>query len=180
MTLKNEPDKYYDSISSGYDELHGEEQLKKLELIGKEIRTSKDNTLKDFIAQSGKLLDVGCGTGISTAFFKAKEKEGIDPSRELIKIASQNYPTIKFIVGRAEELSYKDKSFDTIISLTAIQNFSDISKGLDEMKRVGKDKFILTFLKKSKGRKLIEKLIEKKFHVIKKVEEEKDVIYFCK
>lgn len=168
---------YYNSISKGYDELHGEEQLKKLELIGKEIQTNP--RLKDFIKPTYKLLDVGCGTGISTAFFKVKEKFGIDPSRELIKIAIKNYPTIKFNVGTAEQISFKDKQFDTVISLTAIQNFDDLEKGLSEMKRVGK-RYILTFLKKSPKHEKIEELIEKKFDIIKRIEEDKDVIYFCK
>jgi demethylmenaquinone methyltransferase/2-methoxy-6-polyprenyl-1,4-benzoquinol methylase len=168
---------YYDGIASGYDELHGEEQLKKLELIGKELRT--DTQLKDFIKPTYKLLDVGCGTGISTGFFKAKEKYGVDPSKSLIRIARKNYPTITFTVGSAEQLLYKDKQFDIIISLTAIQNFDNLEKGLNEIKRVGKH-YILTFLKKSLKRERIEELIQKKFNVIKKIEEEKDVIYFCK
>jgi demethylmenaquinone methyltransferase/2-methoxy-6-polyprenyl-1,4-benzoquinol methylase len=167
---------YYDGIAKGYDELHGEEQLKKLELIGKEIRT--DSQLKDFIKSTYKLLDVGCGTGISTGFFKVKEKHGVDPSKSLIRIARKNYPTITFIVGSAEQLLFKDKQFDVVISLTAIQNFDNLEKGLNEIKRVGKH-YILTFLKKSSKRERIEELIQKKFTIIKKVEEEKDFIYFC-
>jgi len=171
-----EQKEYYDSIALGYDELHSEEQLKKLELIGKEI--ANDAQLKDFINPSDKLLDVGCGTGISTGFFKAKEKQGIDPSSELIKIAIKHHPLIKFKVGQAEELSYKNQEFDVIISLTAIQNFTNISKGLEEIKRVGK-KFILTFLRRSQKRETIEKLIKEKFKVVKKIEEDKDIIFFC-
>jgi ubiquinone/menaquinone biosynthesis C-methylase UbiE len=169
---------YYDGIAKGYDELHAEEQLNKLELIGKEIHTNPE--LNDFINPTYKLLDVGCGTGISTGFFKVKEKTGIDPSKSLIRIARLNYPTITFTVGSAEQLLYKNKQFDVIISLTAIQNFDDIDKGLNEIKRVGKGHYILTFLKKSPKHERIDELILKKFNVIKKVEEDKDMIYFCK
>jgi ubiquinone/menaquinone biosynthesis C-methylase UbiE len=169
---------YYDSIAKGYDELHGEEQLKKLELIGKEIKT--DSSLKDFIRPIYKLLDVGCGSGISTAFFKVKEKFGIDPSKELTKIATKNYPTIKFTVQSAEKLLFKDKQFDVVLSLTAIQNFEDIEKGLLEIRRVGKGLYIMTFLKKSPKHELIDNLIKKEFNIVKKVEETKDVIYFCR
>lgn len=168
---------YYDGIAKGYDELHGEEQLKKLELIGREINT--DTALKDFIKPSYMLLDVGCGTGISTGFFKAKEKFGIDPSTQLINIARNNYPYCEFSIGKAEKLPYNDRQFDVVISLTAIQNFDDIDKGLNEIKRVGKDHFILTFLKKSPNHELIIDSIEKVFNVIKKVEEDKDMICFC-
>jgi ubiquinone/menaquinone biosynthesis C-methylase UbiE len=138
-----------------------------------------DSQLKDFIKLTYKLLDVGCGTGISTGFFKVKEKFGVDPSRSLIRIARKNYPTYEFMVGSAEQLLYKDKQFDIVISLTAIQNFDNLEKGLNEIKRVGKKYYILTFLKKSPKRERIEEFIQKKFDVIKRIEEDKDVIYFC-
>jgi ubiquinone/menaquinone biosynthesis C-methylase UbiE len=173
-------DEYYNHIASGYDELHGEEQIIKLELIGKELNSNPK--LKDFLKTNQALLDVGCGSGISTGFFKAKAKFGVDPSSELIKIAKKNYPTAEFKVAGAESIPYRDKSFDTVISLTAIQNFNDLSKGLEEIKRVGKKDahYILTFLKKSPKHKDIDATIRMKFDVIKQIEETKDIIYFCK
>ncbi len=168
---------YYNSIASGYDELHGEEQLIKLELIGREIKT--DSKLSDFIKPDYSLLDVGSGTGISTGFFKVKDKAGIDPSKELIRIAIKNYSTIKFSVQSAEKLFFKNNQFDLVLSLTAIQNFNDLDAGLNEIKRVGKKYFILTFLKKSSKHKLIDELIHQKFNIIKRIEQDKDMIYFC-
>ena len=173
-------DNYYDSIASGYDELHGAEQIEKLELIGREINT--DPVLKDFIRSNHKLLDVGCGSGISTGFFKAKERFGIDPSPKLVKIAIRNYPYCEFKIASSESIPYKDHAFNIILSITAIQNFSDLTKGLLEMKRVAKKDacFILTFLKKSPKHKDIDEAIRLNFDVIKKVEEKKDMIYFCR
>ena len=147
-----------------------------MELIGKEIKT--DEKLKDFIKPTYKLLDVGCGTGISSGFFKVEEKFGVDPSKSLIRIARVNYPYIVFKVGSSEQLTYKDKQFDIVISLTAIQNFDDVEKGLNEIKRVGKY-YVLTFLKKSPKCERIVELIQKKFNIIKRMEEDKDLIYFC-
>ncbi|MGV8141202.1 MAG: class I SAM-dependent methyltransferase [Candidatus Woesearchaeota archaeon] len=169
---------YYDCISKGYDALHGEEQIKKLELIGKEI--NNDDTIKDFIKPSYKLLDVGCGSGISTGFFNVRERKGIDPSVKLIDIAKKNYPTCEFKIGSAENLPYTDNQFDIVISLTAIQNFEDIEKGLEEIKRTGKKYYIITFLKKTQKQDSINHAITKRFQIIKKIEEDKDVIYFCK
>jgi ubiquinone/menaquinone biosynthesis C-methylase UbiE len=168
---------YYNSIASGYDELHGEEQLNKLELIGVEIKN--DTQLKGFIKPNYMLLDVGCGTGISTGFFKAKDKYGVDPSSQLIKIAKKNYPTINFTIQSAEKLSFKNNQFDVVLSLTAIQNFNDLEAGLNEIKRVGKRYFILTFLKKSSKHSKIDELIVEKFKLLKRIEEDKDMIYFC-
>jgi len=156
---------YYDSIASGYDELHEEEQLKKCRLIS-----------KYFDLKNKKILDVGCGTGIATNFFKCGA--GIDPSEELLKIATKKFPEIKFIKSSAENLPFKDDEFDAVISLTAIQNFDNIEKGLNEIKRVGKE-FVLTFLKKSEKRKIIESVIKKLFKIKEMIEEEKDIVYFC-
>lgn len=165
---------YYDSIAKGYDELHEEEQLNKLNLIKKAIQ--EDEALADF-RNSRNLLDVGCGSGISTRFFNIKERYGIDPSKELIKIAIKKDSGGKYLVLKAEQINYS-KYFDIVISLTAIQNFDDIEAGLEKIKRSG-NKFILTFLRKSEKKELIERLIDEKFSVIKKLEEKKDIIYFC-
>ena len=64
---------YYDSIAKGYNELHKEEQINKLDIIKKNIRISKRT----------RLLDVGCGTGLSSEFdcFVVS----IDPSIKLLK-----------------------------------------------------------------------------------------------
>jgi demethylmenaquinone methyltransferase/2-methoxy-6-polyprenyl-1,4-benzoquinol methylase len=158
-------DKYYDEIASGYDELHEQEQLKKLEIIKKELKISKKT----------KLLDVGCGTGISSNF--DCDVTGIDPSEELLKIAGEKFTDKQFILASAENLLFKNKEFNVVVSLTAIQNFDDLEKGLKEIKRVGKE-FALSYLKKSNKAKEIEEKINKIFsnYKIKKIEEEKDII----
>src|SRR3989344_7321908 len=144
---------YYGQIAQGYNELHREEQEKKLAIIKEFIKPKK----------SDKLLDVGCGSGISSQWNCTIT--GIDPSNKLIDIAKKNYPKQTFLVGSAEKLPFEDKSFDIVISLTAIQNFDDIQKGLSEIKRVGKRTFALTFLKKSDKSKTILRLIEGIFDV---------------
>jgi ubiquinone/menaquinone biosynthesis C-methylase UbiE len=66
---------YYDSISRGYDELHGEEQTAKLNLVKEHYNPSSEDLV----------LDVGCGTGISMGF--DCRMVGVDPSLGLLKIA---------------------------------------------------------------------------------------------
>lgn len=126
--------RYYDKISKGYDELYEEEQLEKLKKIKKYIK-------------KGSLLDVGAGTGISTKFFEdICDCTALDPSEEMLK----NYNGKK-VVGKAEELPFGDKSFDNVISITALHHCG-IDKAIKEMLRVVKDDgvVIVTLLKKSK------------------------------
>ena len=156
---------YYDEISKGYDNLHREEQLKKMRLIAKSVK----------VLPSDRLLDVGCGSGISTIYFKC-EATGIDSSNELIKLA-RNYKYARFLVGRAENLPFPDKTFDIVISITAIHNFTDINKALGEMKRVGKNRYVISVLKKCKDFEAIESKIKKRFKIQDILEDEKDRIF---
>lgn len=154
---------YYDEISEGYDGLHREEQLKKLNIIKENIKIKK----------SDKMLDVGCGTGFSRDFFDC-DWTGIDPSEKMLKKCRG-----KCLKASAEKIPFPDKSFDIVVSVTAMHNFDDIEKGLKEMERVGRGRFVFSVLKKSRKFKSIKALIEKMFNVNKVVEEEKDVVFFC-
>ena len=154
---------YYDKISSGYNELYEEEQIKKLNLIKSKIE----------IRKGLKLLDVGCGSGISSDFWCFVV--GIDPSMELLRI---NNSKMK-VLGVAEALPFKDGSFDYVVSITSIHNFSDAGKSLNEMLRVGKNYFVFSVLRKSKGFNKIRKLFNDNLKIDDIIEEEKDTIFFC-
>lgn len=154
---------YYDETARNYNELHGEEQKRKARLILDNLEIRPEDTL----------LDVGCGTGIATAFFPCK-LTGIDPAEELLKQAS--FPTK---VASAENIPFPDESFDIVISLTAVHNFTDIKKGLQEINRVAKRDIVLSVLKKSERFNEIERLIKDIFRVKKEVDDLHDIIFFC-
>lgn len=158
---------YYDEISEGYEELHKEEQLKKVELIKKYLK----------LKPTDKLLDVGCGTGLTTSPWKCR-RYGIDPAPKLLERARCK-EEIEYKLAPAEDIPYPDGFFDAVISVTAIQNFADIENGLKEIKRVGKNRFVLSFLKKSNKKEYIDKSIRKIFKITNIIEEDKDLIYFC-
>jgi len=147
----------YKYISKSYNELHKEEQIKKLNIIKKNLKIIPP------------LLDVGCGTGISTNFFKVKSI-GIDNCKEMIKgVKNLQY-------AEAEKLPFKDNTFNTVISVTAFHNFKNMEKALKEILRVSKNNNIcITFLKRSKKLPQFKNLI-KKYMKFKEIEEEKDII----
>ncbi|MBU2633642.1 MAG: class I SAM-dependent methyltransferase [Nanoarchaeota archaeon] len=151
----------YNIIAKSYNRLHKEEQIKKLKIIKKHLKIIPP------------LLDIGCGTGISTNFFKTKAI-GIDPSKEMIK----NKPNL--IQAKAEKLPFKDSSFNTIISVTAFHNFKNMEKALKEIIRVSKNNNIaISFLKRSKKLKNFKKHL-KKYFTYKEIEEDKDIIFLIK
>ncbi len=151
---------YYDRISKGYNELYKEEQLNKVKLV-----------LEHLNIRDEKVLDVGCGTAFYSDLFK--NYTGLDNSREMIK-GQKNC-----IYGVAEDLPFRDKSFDIVISITAIHNFKDIKRAIREIKRVCKKRVAISVLKSSREFKKIERLIKENFNV-KRIEEDKDVIFISR
>ena len=156
---------YYNSISKSYNKLHKEEQLNK-------IRQIKDNLE---IKKNDFLLDVGCGTGIFAEEFNCI-KIGIDPAINLLNQGKNAF----YIQACAENLPFKDNSFDFVISVTAVHNFKDIRKGLEEIKRISRKNIALSILKKSSKINEIKNYIKELFKITKIIEEDKDIIFFAK
>lgn len=156
---------YYDQTARNYNELHGQEQRNKIRVINQYVEIPDDYFT----------LDVGCGSGISSEI--AKKVVGIDPSIELLK--QSPYPVA---CAGAENLPFGDNVFDCVVSLTAIQNFTDLRKGLEEIRRVGSKLFILTLLKRSSKledtRKILNEIFSDK--EITEVEEFLDIIFIIK
>lgn len=145
---------YYNTISKSYNELYGEEQEEKLRII------------KEKINPKGKILDLGSGTGLSKKYFK--DIVCVEPST---KLSSQND-----IKARAENLPFKDKSFDWVLCLTSIHHF-DLEKSIKEIKRVCKGNYIFTILKKSPRFEEIKNYLNSNFK-LEEMDSEKDLILF--
>jgi ubiquinone/menaquinone biosynthesis C-methylase UbiE len=161
---------YYSSIASGYDELHGKEQDEKLQEFLEKANLKPGITV----------LDVGCGTGRSIRFFAEQHWHGIEPSEGLMQHAD---PQAKARITKAqgENIPYPDASFDVILSLTALQNYDDAAKGLEEIKRVAKPGAVLliSFLKKSPKREMLDQLLRSRLRITESWEQEKDMMYVC-
>lgn len=146
----------YNEIAKGYDELYYQEQLDKLNLIKQNFKFK------------GKILDIGAGTGIISKHFD--NVTSLDPAEELLKQAKG-----ETVLGKAEQLPFPDKTFDTIVSLTALHH-CDIDKAIEEIKRVSKKQnYVFTVLKKAKHFKEIVNKLKNNFN-LKEINEKKDLI----
>jgi ubiquinone/menaquinone biosynthesis C-methylase UbiE len=192
--LPAESRSYYDAISEGYDALYGEEQQEKLEQI-------KELLKNDIILEPENdciLLDIGCGTGISTSDFQVVSV-GLDPANNLLKKANDLRLSIKsgsghsennasrvsvppdhlgYILGVAEALPIKTKSCTIVISVTAVHNFRNINKGLQEINRIAKNRVVITVLKRAKMFDEIVEIINQNFQVLKSIENRFDLILY--
>eukprot|EP00028_Trichosphaerium_sp_Am-I-7-wt_P007034 CAMPEP_0168517826 /NCGR_PEP_ID=MMETSP0405-20121227/6308_1 /TAXON_ID=498012 /ORGANISM="Trichosphaerium sp, Strain Am-I-7 wt" /LENGTH=169 /DNA_ID=CAMNT_0008537961 /DNA_START=17 /DNA_END=526 /DNA_ORIENTATION=+ len=158
---------YYDQIALGYDRLHRGEQRGKF---------------RKFVTLSGcklgptsMLLDVGCGSGVACEFYKSPVVFGIDPSGGLLERSPAHV-----VKGGGEALPYKDSLFELVISVTALQNFTDPILGLEEMLRVGQSKFVITILKRGKDTEKLQRVrdhIAKRFVIDKEIDDQHDFIY---
>ena len=102
----------YNKIAKSYNELHKEEQLKKLELIKRHVNFE------------GLVLDIGAGTGISSEYWRNAKVISLEPAFEMLKQSK-----CEKVQAKAEELPFKDEIFDGIISLTALHH-ADLKEAL--------------------------------------------------
>lgn len=153
---------YYDSIAKGYDELYKEEQLTKFEKI------------KQLVEFKGKVLDIGCGTGFITELIH--NVIGCDSSEKMLEKCDKG---LKVVHCSIENLPFETNSFDTVFSLTVLQDVEDIKKAIKEIKRVLKPngKIIISVLNKNKI-EIIRKELKKEFKEIKEKNLGKDVLFF--
>lgn len=86
-----------------------------------------------------KILDVGCGQGnYSLTLAKMHETIGIDIRTELIKYAimkKEREEDARFVACNAEELCFKDESFDLVLMLEVIEHLTDPEKAMKKISR---------------------------------------------
>jgi ubiquinone/menaquinone biosynthesis C-methylase UbiE len=94
----------------------------------------------------GLVLDIGTGYGFLPAYMAGKNPNlriiGIDISPVLIADANQNAEfkrmadRVRFFSARAENLPFKDNTFDTILSTMSFHQWENQQQGLSEVQRV--------------------------------------------
>jgi ubiquinone/menaquinone biosynthesis C-methylase UbiE len=95
------------------------------------------------------VLDIGCGTGASTAplLERGLDATGIDPSPYMLDILSETLgDRISLYRGFAEDLPFDDNSFNHACLFTSLEFVDDPKKALAEAFRVAKDRVFIGFL----------------------------------
>lgn len=86
---------------------------------------------------SGRVLDLGCGTGRSLPLFRSKARVvGADPALDMLLRARRRVPGALLVVARAEELPFADRAFDVVVSALVFCSVDDPGRGLSEVGRV--------------------------------------------
>lgn len=94
------------------------------------------------VKDGDRVLDIGTGTGALASTLEAtmpsSEVVGIDPSSGFLAYAKKNAKSdrLRFEVGDAQELRYKNASFDKTMSQLVMNFIPDHNKAIGEMRRV--------------------------------------------
>lgn len=104
----------------------------------------KVNTILDYanIKEGMDVLDVGCGTGILVEDYKTRKVNsitGLDISDEMIKLAKQKYPDVKFVCGHALEFDDGNK-YDAIVMYNCFPHITDKDETIKHQVSLLKDK----------------------------------------
>jgi ubiquinone/menaquinone biosynthesis C-methylase UbiE len=134
----------YDSTAQMYDMRYAEEQAAKYKAA-----------LKHLNINGGRVVDVGCGTGLlfSEVAAEAQAVVGVDVSGELLlkaKERSRIFRNVQLVQADADHLPFKDYHFSVVFAFTLLQNMPKPSETLSEIKRIAEcgASIVVTGLKK--------------------------------
>ena len=95
-----------------------------------------------------RILDLGCGYGYYTDYFKSIGGNviGTDGSKAMIDIAKKNYPDCEFMVSDiSETLPFEDNTFDVVFCNQVLMDIENIDNVFYECRRILKTGGILYY-----------------------------------
>jgi ubiquinone/menaquinone biosynthesis C-methylase UbiE len=87
----------------------------------------------------GKVLDVGCGTGVMSARLAMSGRQviGVDLSPAMIDRARRKeHSRLEFVQGDAENLPIESGSFDAVVNLISFHHYPTPARAIAEFRRV--------------------------------------------
>jgi ubiquinone/menaquinone biosynthesis C-methylase UbiE/uncharacterized protein YbaR (Trm112 family) len=130
----------YDRIARGYDlglKLYGF-------FRGQDLRGMRRGYLEEIkVKEQDRVLEVSVGTGLNISFLqKTAEFYGLDISWRMLKKCQRNLANWKrhahLFLGTAEQLPFRNESFDVVFHFGGINFFTDRAAAIREMIRVAK------------------------------------------
>lgn len=127
--------KYFDDYANDYDAWF---------LENKDLLMSELLLVKRCVEEGGKILSVGCGSGLFEKLLRDEHKidihYGIEPSKEMAKIATARGMSVQ--IGGAEDVDFGVNTYDTVIFNGSPGYISDLPKAIkkayDALKAGGK------------------------------------------
>lgn len=113
------------------------------------LQLTKSILSKEYIDQEKSILDVGCGTGQTSAYIAEKYRcfvTSLDNNNTMLEKAKRRFSSlhlpINVVYGSVDNLPFMDGLFDFILSESVV-SFTDISLTMQEFKRVLKPNGVL-------------------------------------
>ncbi len=82
--------------------------------------------LAHVIPPGSRVLDIGCGTGELLASLRPSVGIGVDLNEATVAEATRNYPTLRFLHMRGEDVHQLDEKFDYVLLCQAIGEVYDL------------------------------------------------------
>jgi len=153
---------HYDTVADTYDDYYDQYR-------GRNYHNHISNYMIHALPKKGKLLDIGCGTGLFIEKYTQNggSAVGLDISRMMLIQARKRCTCTEFTLGSGDTLPFCDNSFDAVSSLLVFSYVKDPQKMLSEVFRVlqpGGSVAICTL-----GKKLITKGIPALYYISEKM-----------
>ena len=124
----------FNRIAGEYDDFYGTE-------LGRRIDQVEKRLVEQYLSRlEGKgMLEVGCGTGHWTAFFRERgfEITAVDIAVEMLRVAEgKELEGVDFRLQDAQQLEFGDGTVENVAAITSIEFVEDRRRALDEIQRV--------------------------------------------
>ncbi|NEC24910.1 class I SAM-dependent methyltransferase [Streptomyces parvus] len=91
------------------------------------------------LGEARTVVNIGAGSGSYEP--ERAEVTAVDPSQVML----DQHPGSKKVLAGAEDLPFEDGAFDAAMAVMTVQHWSELRRGLDEMRRVSRRQVLFTF-----------------------------------